>query len=71
MLQAQSLLPSPFSGLARASSYRGHDVMPGGRRFLMVQDKEGPPEAAITEMVLVQDWFEELKRRAATGTAHS
>ena len=46
---------------------RGYDVTADGRRFIMVQDKEQPPEPAITEMVLVQNWFEELKRRVPAG----
>ena len=41
---------------------RGYDVTRDGRRFLMVQDKQRPPLKA-TEMILVQNWFEELKRR--------
>jgi Tol biopolymer transport system component len=47
---------------------RGYDVTQDGRRFLMVQSKEQPPESPITEMVLVQNWFEELKQKVPTGT---
>ena len=46
---------------------RGYDVTADGRRFLIVQAKELPPEPAITEMVLVQNWFEELKRKVPAG----
>jgi len=46
---------------------RGYDVTPDGRRFLMMQAKEQPPAPALTEIVLVQNWFEELKRRVPTG----
>jgi hypothetical protein len=44
---------------------RGYDVTPDGRRFLMAQQQE-PPSIKVTQMVLVQNWFEELKRRVRT-----
>jgi serine/threonine-protein kinase len=43
------------------ASIRGYDVSPDGQRFLMVQQKERPAVRAA-EMILVQNWFEELKR---------
>ena len=33
----------------------------------IVQEKEEAAEPAVTQMILVQKWFEELKRRVATG----
>jgi Tol biopolymer transport system component len=44
-----------------ATSAGGYDVSPDGRRFLMVRPLTGPTE---TELVLVQNWFEDLKARA-------
>ena len=41
---------------------RAYDVTPDGRRFLMVQQKERPPVTAA-DMILVQNWVEELKSR--------
>ena len=41
---------------------RGYDVTPDGQRFLMVRPVDLPPEPA-TELVLVENWFEELKAR--------
>jgi serine/threonine-protein kinase len=41
---------------------RSYDVTADGRRFLMVQQKERPPVAAA-EMILVQNWLEEVKTR--------
>lgn len=41
---------------------RSYDVTADGRRFLMVQQKERPAVAAA-EMILVQNWVEELKAR--------
>ncbi len=43
---------------------RSYDVTADGRRFLMVQPKERPPVAA-DEMILVQNWLEELKTRVS------
>ena len=37
------------------------DVSPDGKRFLMVRPVAGLGE---TELVVVQNWFEELKQRA-------
>ena len=41
---------------------RSYDVTADGRRFLMVQQKERPP-ATAAELILVQNWVEELKAR--------
>jgi hypothetical protein len=55
-----------FQGRYGASAIiRGYDVTPDGRRFLMVQPKERPPVDAA-EMILVQNWLEELKRLVPT-----
>jgi len=39
-----------------------YDVAPDGKRFLMM--KNVTPEAPLTQMNLVENWFEELKQRA-------
>ena len=44
------------------SPARQYDVTADGQRFLMVQEKERSP-IAVTQMVVVLNWFEELKRR--------
>jgi hypothetical protein len=51
-------------GYARTmtTGVRGYDVTPDGQRFLMVRPLDLPPEPA-TELVLVENWFEELKAR--------
>jgi hypothetical protein len=41
---------------------RPYDVSPDGQRFLMVKQKERTPIAA-SQMILVQNWLEELKAR--------
>ena len=55
-----------FEGRYGASAIvRPYDVSPDGRRFLMVQQKD---RAAISasQMILVQNWLEELKARVPT-----
>ena len=42
---------------------RTYDVPPDGRRFLMVKDLEAGSDAPPPQIILVQNWFEELKKR--------
>jgi eukaryotic-like serine/threonine-protein kinase len=44
-----------------------YDVSPDGQRFLMLKSGEAG-EAAPTQVNVVLNWFEELKRRVPTGT---
>jgi len=44
-----------------------YDVSPEGQRFLMLKPSESA-EAAPTQINVVLNWFEELKRRVPTGT---
>jgi hypothetical protein len=53
--------PSPVTFLG----YRPYDVTADGRRFLVVETKERPP-IKVTEMILIQNWAEELKRLVPT-----
>jgi serine/threonine-protein kinase len=45
---------------------RDYDLSLDGERFLMVKYEQRKP-APVTEMVLVQNWFEELKRLVPAG----
>jgi serine/threonine-protein kinase len=45
------------------SPARAYDASADGQRFLLIQARERPPEL-ITQMTVVQNWFEELKRLA-------
>jgi hypothetical protein len=45
---------------------RTWDISPDGHRFLAVK-KDKSKLQPITEMILVQNWFEELKRLVPTG----
>jgi hypothetical protein len=42
-----------------------YDVSPDGQHFLML--KPGEQESAPTQINVVLNWFEELKRRVPTG----
>jgi hypothetical protein len=44
--------------------YSAYDISPDGQRFLFVQESEPPKEP--TPLVVVLNWFEELKRRVPT-----
>jgi hypothetical protein len=44
---------------------RGYDVTPDGQRFLMVREVPQQP-VRVSEIVLVQNWQEELKQRVPT-----
>ena len=44
---------------------RGYDVSLDGQTFYLTQRKTRPP-IRVTQMVLVQNWVEELKRRVPT-----
>src|SRR5262249_50738011 len=55
-----------FEGAFRADgAFRGYDVTPDGQRFLMVREIPQQP-ARVSQMVLVQNWHEELKRLVPT-----
>jgi len=45
---------------------RSWDISPDGQRFLMVKQEERKPQP-VTEMILVLNWFEELRRLCPTG----
>jgi serine/threonine-protein kinase len=53
-------------GLYSSSPMRSWDLWPDGRGFLMVKLEESQPQT-VTEMILVQNWFEDLKRLAPPG----
>jgi hypothetical protein len=49
------------SGYVHGGPIRTWDISPDGERFLMVKVEERKPQP-VTEMVLVQNWFDELRR---------
>jgi hypothetical protein len=44
-----------------------YDVFPDGQRFLMIKGDARPNEASANEFILVENWFEELKRLVPTN----
>jgi serine/threonine-protein kinase len=53
-------------GLVTADPIRHWDLSLDGQRFLMVKQDDRKPEPS-TEMMFVQNWFEELKRLVPAG----
>ena len=57
----------PYLVRPRSGAGRMYDVSADGQRFLMIKESSGaderPPSARI---ILVQNWFEELKRLVPT-----
>ncbi|MGD8540468.1 MAG: hypothetical protein PVI66_17280 [Candidatus Aminicenantes bacterium] len=58
------------SGYFLTDPIRSFDISRDSHRFLMVNDEEVKPQPA-TEMILVQNWFEELKRLVPKGSNSS
>ena len=46
-----------------------YDVFPSGDRFLVLRPLPSPPLAPVTEISLVDHWFEELKAKVPGGQA--
>ena len=59
MLFEGEYVPTPVSTT-------NYDVTPDGQRFLMLKPSEAG-EAAPTQINVVLNWFEELKRRVPLG----
>jgi hypothetical protein len=53
------------SGYSQAVPIRSWDLSLDGQRFLMIKLDQRKP-TPVTEMILVQNWFEELKQRVPT-----
>ena len=57
-----------LEGRSYTAGFQGsgsYDVVPDGWRFLMIKDVS-PDKAAAPQLILVQNWFEELKRKVPT-----
>ena len=54
------------AGYVPAGPHRGWDISLDGQRFLMVKEQEMNPQP-VTEMILVPNVFEELKRLCLPG----
>ena len=58
MLFQGPYVPTPFT-------FPNYDVSPDGQRFLMLKSSE--QAASLTQIVVVQNWFEELKQKVPPG----
>jgi serine/threonine protein kinase len=54
------------SRLLGGSPIRGYDISLDDQRFLMVKTEEREPKP-VTELILIQNWFEKLKRLVPPG----
>ena len=54
-----------FSGTYSTGSHRNYDLHPAGQRFLMIKES-GAAGDVRQQLILVQNWFEELKRLVPT-----
>lgn len=53
-----------YAGRGRLMSARTYDLSPDGKRFLMIKLAPNPPEGGASALVVVLNWFAELKRAA-------
>jgi hypothetical protein len=53
-------------GFGQGFPIRTYDLSLDGQRFLMVREEQLKP-APVTEMILIQNWHEELKRLVPAG----
>ena len=52
---------------AALTSSRDYDVAPNGQRFLMIRENVARDRSAPVGMVVVQNWFDELKAKVPAG----
>ena len=62
--QAALVFEGPYRGTLAANNPRAFDISPDGKRFLMIKDPTALPSAS--QIILVQNWFEELTRLVPT-----
>lgn len=62
---AHSLAAASAGQVVRFACVRGYDLSQDGQRFLMVKLGQTKP-TPVTEMILVLNWFEELRRLVPT-----
>ena len=56
------LLEGRYVMTAGGTPGRNYDVSPDGQRFLMMKEASADPTAAPPQIIVVQNWVEELKR---------
>ena len=55
-----------FTGSYSVRTGRNYDIDPNGQRFLMIKPAETAEVALGSQVILVENWFEELKRLVPT-----
>jgi hypothetical protein len=60
-----------YTGRGKLMSGRTYDVAPDGGRFLMVKAPPLATDASAATLVVVLNWFEELKRAVPVNTVYS
>ena len=55
-----------FTGIYAVSTGRMYDIHPDGDRFLMIKPAETAEGGLGSQVILVQNWFEELKQLVPT-----
>jgi hypothetical protein len=60
--------PDKFSLRNTGFSGRSYDISADGMGFLALKPMSGQQTGAPSNLIVVQNWFEELKRRVPTGT---
>ena len=60
---AELLLPGSYY-VSPTTTARSYDIFPDGARFLMVKD--APDQRSTADIILVQNWFQELERLVPT-----
>ena len=71
-IQAGATFAAGAPGKVLAGAYvaplngRTYDVSPDGRRFLMIKEVDQGQTSSTQQIVVVQNWFEELRRRVPT-----
>jgi len=51
----------------RSGLGRTYDISPDGKRFLVLKEGRPGDETEPTQLILIQNWFEELNRLVPTG----
>lgn len=57
-----------LGGTGSFTPFRTYDMSPDGKRFLMMKNADARPTASTApRIIVVQNWFEELKRMVPTN----
>ena len=63
--KAQTLfaVPTTYNGATSPNPFRSYDVSGDGKRFLMIKNLSASEKEVRRSLVVVQNWFTELKAR--------